>query len=67
MPDIDYYIFHCEADTAVNKQKHSDVFVEKMKQNHTVTYYAVPERGHCNLTPEMWEEYNRVIVASIIK
>ena len=67
MPDADYYIFHCEADTAVNKQKHSDIFVEKMKQTHTVTYYAVPERGHCDLTPEMREEYNRVIVASIIK
>ena len=67
MPDADYYIFHCEADTAVNKQKHSDIFVEKMKQTHTVTYCAVPERGHCDLTPEMWQEYNRVIVASIIK
>lgn len=66
MPDSAYYIFHCEADLAVNKQKHSDRFVEKMTANHTITYYAVPERGHCDLTPEMWQKYNDAIVQSII-
>ena len=65
MPDSAYSIFHCEADMAVNKQKHSDVFVEKMKAKHTIQYFAVPERGHCDLTPEMWQAYNDAILRSI--
>lgn len=60
-----YYIFHCEEDQAVNKQKHSDRFVEKMLPNHSLEYYAVPERGHCDLTEEMWALYNSCIVKSI--
>jgi dipeptidyl aminopeptidase/acylaminoacyl peptidase len=66
MPDADYYIFHCEADGAVNKQKHSDRFVEKMKADHRITYYAVPDRGHCDLTPEMRQKYNEAIISSIL-
>ena len=66
MPDSAYYIFHCEADLAVNKQKHSDRFVEKMAESRNVQYYAVPERGHCDLTPEMWQKYNDAIVSSIL-
>lgn len=65
MPDSTYYIFHCEADLAVNKQKHSDRFVKKMTGKRKVTYYAVPERGHCDLTPEMWQSYNDAIITSI--
>lgn len=65
MPDSTYYIFHCEADLAVNKQKHSDRFVNKMTGKRKVTYYAVPERGHCDLTPEMWQSYNDAIITSI--
>lgn len=60
-----YYIFHCLEDKAVNKQKHSDRFVERMKENHDVIYHAVPDRGHCDLTEEMWKLYNRYIVSSI--
>ena len=63
----DYYIFHCEQDLAVNKQKHSDLFVEKMLTNHHVEYYAVPERGHCDLTEEMWALYHKCIVDAIEK
>lgn len=66
MPDSAYYIFHCEADLAVNKQKHSDRFVEKMAEKHNITYFAVPERGHCDLTPEMRQKYNDAIVSSIL-
>ena len=44
-----YYLFHCEADKAVNKELHSDRFVEAMRQRHNVTYYSVPDRGHCDL------------------
>jgi len=48
-----YTIFHCEQDKAVNKQKHSDRFVELLRQNHDVTYIAVPDRGHCDLPEDM--------------
>lgn len=60
-----YYIFHCEEDNAVNKQKHSDRFVEKMEEKHNIHYYAVPNRGHCDLTDEMRNLYNEHIVSSI--
>ena len=63
MPDVDYCIFHCDADMAVNKQKHSDVFVKKMKDiGRSVKYYEVQGRGHCDLTPEMAQEYTNCII-----
>ena len=61
-----YYIFHCEEDKAVNKAMHSDRFVEAMKAGHSVSYYAVPERGHCDLTDEMRALYTSHVVNSII-
>lgn len=66
MPDIAYYLFHCEADLLVNKQKHSDEFVRQMQKDHTITYHSVPERGHCDLTDEMKKVYNDYIVNSIM-
>lgn len=57
MPDVAYYIFHCEQDLSVNKQKHSDVFVKKMSADHQVEYYGVPDRGHCDLNDEMRQLY----------
>lgn len=62
-----YYIFHCEEDTAVNKQKHSDRFVEAMKEKHNILYHAVPERGHCDLTDDMKVRYYEYIVNNILK
>ena len=61
-----YYIFHCMKDTSVNKQKHSDRFVEKMKEKHDIVYYSVPDRGHCDLTDEMTKLYNKHIESSIL-
>ena len=61
-----YYIFHCEEDKAVNKQKHSDRFVKKMEETHNVRYYAIPDRGHCDLTEDMKILYNNRIISSII-
>ncbi len=65
LPDVKYYIFHCEADTAVNIDRHSEVFVERLKAEHSVMYHKVPGKGHCDLTPEMHELYNKYIVDSI--
>ena len=53
LPDIDYYIFHCEEDKRVNKEMHSDRFVEEMKKHHRICYYSDPGRAHCDLSPEM--------------
>lgn len=61
-----YYIFHCEEDSAVNIASHSNVFVEKMRSGHDLTYYTVPDRGHCDLSEEMWALYHQCIVNSII-
>lgn len=62
---VSYCIFHCEEDKSVNKQKHSDVFVEKMSAEHKISYFAVPQKGHCDLTGEMWERYHNFILMSI--
>ena len=66
MPDVPYYIFHCDMDKAVNKELHSDRLIERLKKNHTVTYHIVPGRGHCDLTDEMKELYLRYIADSIL-
>ena len=60
-----YHIFHCTADTAVNMQKHSDRFVAAMQENHDISYYAVPGREHVNLTDEMRELYNNLVIRSV--
>lgn len=65
MPEIDYFIFHCEEDMAVNKEKHSDKFVKKMQPVHRVTYHTVPERGHCDLPEDMQKLYNDYIINAI--
>lgn len=62
-----YHIFHCEEDNQVNKQRHSDRLVERMRQRHRVHYYAVPGRGHCDLTEEMWVLYREKILSSILR
>ncbi len=61
----DYCIFHCEKDTAVNKEMHSDRFVEQMRQKHHVQYFTIPEMGHCNLTAQMRQLYNACVIAPI--
>ncbi|MBR0142769.1 MAG: prolyl oligopeptidase family serine peptidase [Clostridia bacterium] len=55
MPDIPYFVAHCESDLSVNKEKHSDRFVKLLSETHTVTYCEVPGRGHCDLSPEAKE------------
>lgn len=60
-----YFIFHCERDSCVNKQKHSDRFVEKMLIEHNIEYYCVPERDHCDLSEEMRKKYFECILMSL--
>lgn len=65
LPDIYYYIFHCEADKSVDKRKHSDKFVAEMVKTHRITYFTVPDRGHCDLTDEMKAKYRECILEHI--
>ena len=59
MPDIPYYLFHCTEDKAVNKERHSDRFVAAMQTiGRDVTYTAVADRGHCDLSPDARKEYD---------
>lgn len=62
MPHIPYYIFHCEEDLAVNKKMHSDRLVQAMSGKYKAEYFSVAGKGHCDLTPEMWEAYHRIIL-----
>ena len=67
MPDILYYIFHCTEDKAVNKEQHSDRFVAAMEAcGRNVTYTAVPDRGHCDLSPEARVRYDALPIAVIL-
>ncbi|MBQ9133073.1 MAG: prolyl oligopeptidase family serine peptidase [Clostridia bacterium] len=53
LPRVPYYVFHCNKDTAVNIDMHSEKLVAAMRAaGHTVTYHIVPDRGHCSLTDE---------------
>ena len=62
MPKINYTLFHCSKDGAVNIEKHSEKFVEKMKEyGHSITYHIVPDRGHCDLG-EASELYYKAMV-----
>jgi len=58
MPKVEYKIFHCDRDSAVNIGKHSDVFVSAMKDaGFDVEYRVVKDREHCELTDEEWAKY----------
>ena len=61
-----YIIFHCDADTAVNKEKHSDRFVATMRPDHDLVYHEVAGKGHCELG-DLWPLYNKLIVESLVK
>ncbi|MCI8554717.1 MAG: prolyl oligopeptidase family serine peptidase [Clostridiales bacterium] len=66
MPGIDYHIFHCDQDEAVNITRHSEAFVSAMReQGHRVTYDIVPGRGHCDLTEEMNQRFLQYVTTAI--
>ena len=63
MPKIDYTIFHCEKDKAVNLELHSAKFVEAMKEKHKINLIKVPLRGHCDLSAEAMLKYEEIILS----
>ena len=51
MPQVKYYIFHCDKDKSVNLERHSMKFVEAMKAcGQDIELEIIPNRGHCKLT-----------------
>lgn len=66
LPKIPYHIFHCDRDECVNIKAHSDIFVEKMKQlGHTITYDVQKDRGHVDLSLDMWRKYHGYVTEAI--
>ncbi len=65
MPDVDYYIFHCELDRAVNISAHSEKLVAELSKAHRVTFHRVPDRGHCHLTEEADDMFVGYVLKSI--
>lgn len=66
MPRVPYTIFHCEQDMSVNKQRHSDELVPHLQKcAQSISYYAVPDKGHCDLTLEMWEKFDQAVLCAI--
>lgn len=63
MSKIDYTIFHCEKDKAVNLELHSVKFVEAMKEKHKINLIKVPLRGHCDLSAEAMLKYEEIILS----
>lgn len=66
MPDIPYCVFCGEEDQIVPKEKHSDPFVQEMKESHRITYYEIPGMGHCNLPEDMKKLYWQIAADSIL-
>lgn len=68
MPRVNYHIFHCTNDSAVNIDKHSRTFVEAMqKEGFNITFDIVPDREHCDLTDEATEKYRQLCIDEILK
>lgn len=68
MPKINYHIFHCSSDTAVNIDRHSRQLVLKMQElGFSITFDVIEGREHCDLTPEAKDKYLSYCVSEILK
>lgn len=68
LPAIPYYLFHCDADKAVNKEKHSDRFVSAMEAaGKPVTYCVVHGTGHCDIGDGMKLRFKEYAVRELCK
>ena len=65
MPNIPYTVFHCTEDNAVNLESHSARFVKAMEKEHNITLHTVPDRGHCDLSPEAALAYYRATLSAL--
>lgn len=68
MPDITYYIFHCDSDKSVNKEMHSDRFVEAMRNaNKKLTYHVIKGTGHCDIGDDMKARLKEYVVSEFCR
>lgn len=68
MPKVNYHVFHCDKDGAVNIDKHSRIFVEKMEQlGYNITFDIVNDRDHCDLTEDAKNKYLSYCKDEILK
>ena len=63
----EYTIFHCEKDSAVNIDMHSEKFVQELSKYRHVDYIRVPERDHCDLGEENDKKFKEIALSYIIK
>ena len=67
LPKCNYYFFTCENDGCVNKDKHSEKLISKMKENYNITYNMVPNRDHCCLSYEYSKLYQEYLTKDILE
>ena len=62
MPRVKYINYHCTQDKAVNFDRHSALFVDKMRAlNHDIDFIPVEGCGHCALPPDVRADFmNRI-------
>ncbi len=65
-PPVDFCIFHGDADTDVNIEKHSAAFVEKMKDKFNITLHRLEGMGHCQMTPEADAIFEKYMIDMIL-
>ena len=66
MPNIKYLILSTDKDDEVNYEKHSDIFVSKMRSlGRNIEYTLIPDHGHCDLTKEAAQSYREFLITNI--
>lgn len=63
----EYTIFHCEKDSAVNIEMHSDRFVNELSKYRRVDYFKVPNKDHCDLGEENDLKFKQIALSYILK
>ena len=60
-----YVVFHCEQDSMVNIDAHSEKFVNELSKYRSVDYYRVPDRDHCCFDEETTKKYRDIAIGFI--
>ena len=63
----EYTIFHCEKDSAVNIDAHSEKFVKELSKTREVKYIRVPDKDHCDLGEENYQRFLSIALSYIEK
>ncbi len=64
-PKTEYIIFHCDKDSAVNINMHSEKFVDALSKTRDVKFFIVKGRDHCDLDERMEQRYLDEILSFI--